>query len=376
MYRGYKFRIYPNKEQMKRVWNNINGARFAYNWTIEQRKAMQNNGQRYQINDNQLRDYFVEWKENSAKPWLTKRKICPCALSFSFAIIDANKTYDRYGRKSNFRRKKDHSDNTYKEEINGKNSFQIGTSGFRLSKVGWVKAKVDTREFIGQKLKNIRISFDGLCYWCSFLIEFDNQDTIEKEKTAPIGIDLGLKTFAICSNGWEFTSPSWEKDTELLKGLQRQASRKYLKHPKNLKKKSKRLKKLEREILTIHRRISNRQTTFIHKLTKNLIDENPAHVTIEDIKFSEWSKDKHRRVLVSKSQFFEFRRQLTYKCEWYGVGIKLAHKWFPSTQKCSGCGNVKRGSQKLQQSERVYTCDCCGLVIDRDYNASLNLAAL
>ena len=376
MYRGYKFRIYPNKEQAKRIWKNINGARFAYNWAIEQRNAMHDEGQCYQNDKNHLRNYFVKWKESSGKPWLTKRKISPSTNAFVFAIEDANKTYDRHGRKSDFRRKKDHSDNTYKEEINGKNYFQIGTSGFRLSKVGWVKAKVCTREFIGKKLKNIRISFDGLCYWCSFVVEFDNQDTTEKEKTTPIGIDLGLKTFAVCSNGWEFTSPSWEKDTELLKGLQRQASRKYLRHPKNLKKKSKRLKKLEREILTIHRRISNRQTTFIHTLTKKLIDENPAHVTIEDIRFSEWSKDKHRRMLVSKSQFFEFRRQLTYKCERYGVGLKLAHTWFPSTQKCSGCGNVKRGSQKLQQSERTYTCNCCGLVIDRDYNASLNLAAL
>jgi putative transposase len=364
MFIGYKFEIYPTKEQEKKIWNNIYGARFAYNWVISERREMLENGQKWQLSNVQLRNEFTGWKKNHK--WLS----APSQGSIRGAIDDANKTFDKYFLRSRFRTKKNRDHNGYKEQF-GKAYFQVGDSGFRLPKVGWVKTLANTSQLMGKRPYNIRINYDGLKYWCSFSVECENQALNNEEKTESIGIDLGMKTFATCSNGWVKESPCSIKYQKRLKRNQRKASKRYLVMNKG-DRKSKRLIKLEKKILKGYKKISNIQLNFIHTFTSQLIKQNPERIVIEDVKFSDWAKDKHQREKASRNQYYEFRRQLEYKCEMNNIELVFADKYFPSTQMCSCCGHRKVGRWKLKRSERVYSC-YCGNVMDRDFNASLNL---
>ena len=137
--------------------------------------------------------------------------------------------------------------------------------------------------------------------------------------------------------------------------------------------KSKNLLKLESQIRNIYRRIDNKLTTNIHTITKQLIDENPSAIDIEDLNVSGMRKNKHLSEKINEAKFYEFRRQLEYKCKWYGIDLIVADRWYPSSKICSCCGNKK---VKLSLSERTYVCQECGCIIDRDYNASLNLKYL
>jgi putative transposase len=314
-----------------------------------------------------LRDEFTDWKKNIE--WLKKSKTAPAQGSWRGAVDDANKTFDKYLSRSKFRSRKNHNHSSYKDQP-GVKYFSIGQSGFRLSKVGWVKALIDTSGLMSKKLYNIRISYDGLKYWCSFAVDCENQ-TIDAKQTGPIGIDLGVKTFATCSNGWIKESPSHQKYLKRMKKNQRKAAKRYDKMTKD-EKKSKRLIKLEKKILKDHKKIHNIQKTFIHCFTKELINQNPKRIVIEDVKYAQWAKDKHQQRKVIDNQYYEFRRQLEYKCEWHGIELVLADKWYASTQICCSCGNIKTGKDKLKRGDNTYKCDC-GHELDRDLNASLNL---
>ena len=365
--KGYKFRIYPTKEQQNMIWKNIYGAKEAYNWTIARRKEMLETGVRFQKGRSDLRNEFSSHKKTLNSH--SNRKTAPAKYAWNHAVDEANATFDKFGKRAKFRTRKNWNHMQYKDYLD-KGVFEVGTSGFKLSKVGWVKAKVDVTQFMGKKLQNVRIKYNGLHYTVSFSTGVESQDNV-KSNTEAIGIDLGVKTFATCSNGWVEKSPSKDKYNKRMARLQRKADKRYKSMTKG-QKKSKRLLKLEKQILKTHKKIANIQDTFIHGFTNKLIQQNPEKIVIEDIKYSEWSKDRHKKQQVSQDKFFEFRRQLEYKCKWYGIELIFANKWFASTQTCSACGNRKRGKNKLQRNERAYTCGC-GLVMDRDFNASINL---
>ena len=137
--------------------------------------------------------------------------------------------------------------------------------------------------------------------------------------------------------------------------------------------KSKNLQKLETLILKQHQKISNVRINNIHQATTKLIKLNPSAIIIEDLNIKGMMKNKHLSKAVADCAFYEIRRQLEYKCKWNNIKLIVADRWYPSSKICSCCGNKKT---KLSLSERTYICECCGTVIDRDYNASLNLKNL
>ena len=137
--------------------------------------------------------------------------------------------------------------------------------------------------------------------------------------------------------------------------------------------KSKNLLKLESKIRKEYRKINNILTTNIHTITSELVKLNPSSIVIEDLNVKGMRKNKHISEKINESKFYEFRKQLEYKCEWNNINLIIADRWYPSSKLCSSCGNKK---DKLSLSERTYVCKKCGCVIDRDYNASLNLKYL
>ena len=253
----------------------------------------------------------------------------------------------------------------------------------RCEKLGWIASHKHNIP-IGENIKyfNPKLSFDGDNFWFSVSVEVDDYNNNDKEKTEPIGIDLGIKTLAVCSNGKSYKKSNIKKHKKKLKRLQRKASRQYQKMLDKSKKtkvkfsqldKSKNLLKLESNIRKEYRKINNILTTNIHTITSELVKLNPSSIVIEDLNVKGMMKNKHLSEKIKEAKFYEFRRQLEYKCKWNNVNLIIANRWYPSSKLCSSCGNRKK---KLSLSERIYVCEECGCVIDRDYNASLNLKYL
>ena len=253
----------------------------------------------------------------------------------------------------------------------------------RCEKLGWIASHKHNIP-IGENIKyfNPKLSFDGDNFWFSVSVEIDDYNNNDKEKTEPIGIDLGIKTLATCSNGKSYNKPNINKHKKKLKRLQKQASRQYQKMLDESKRtkikfsqlhKSKNLLKLESKIRKQYRKIYNILNTNIHTITSELVKQNPYSIVIEDLNVEGMRKNKHLSEKINESKFYEFRRQLEYKCKWNNINLIIADRWYPSSKLCSSCGNRKK---KLSLSERIYVCEECGCVIDRDYNASLNLKYL
>ena len=197
-----------------------------------------------------------------------------------------------------------------------------------------------------------------------------------------MGIDLGIKELAVVAFGDEERTfgninktKRVKKLKRKLKHLQRNVSRKY--RTNNEKKvfeddyhKSNKILKVEKQIRKVHDKLSNIRKDYTHQTTRKLINLLPYKISIEDLNVSGMMKNKHLSKAIQEQTWYEFRRQILYKSKTYGIQVKLVHRRYPSSKTCSGCGNVKKG---LKLKERVYVCIKCGLIIDRDYNAAINL---
>lgn len=224
---------------------------------------------------------------------------------------------------------------------------------------------------------NPRITHDGLDWWISVGIEVPEID-ISDECTEPIGIDLGIKDFAVLSDGKVYKninkSRAIKRATKTLKRLQRRASRQYekskTKEGKNRYEKSANLLKLEKKILKKYKRISNIRDNYVHQITTALVKTKPEYIVIEDLNVSSMMKNRHLSKAVMNQKFYEFRRILTYKCSLYGIPLFIADRFYPSSKTCSRCGHIKKD---LKLKDRIYICPECGTVLSRDLNAAINL---
>lgn len=378
MIKGYRTMIYPTKEQADKIIKFCNASRFAYNWAIALEEENYKSGKKF-ISGYDLTKQFTQYKKQEGNEWL--KEISGRALKV--AILNAAQSYDNF-----FKKRAKHPKFKSKKHSKMSCATHEGTTiierkRIRCEKLGWIKSHKHNIP-IGENIKysNHKLSFDGDNFWFSVSVEIDDYDNYDKEKSEPIGIDLGIKTLATCSNGKTFQKANVKKEKKKLKRLQKKASRSYknmLDESKSTKTKfdklpkSKNLMKLESQIRRLYRRIDNKLTTNIHTITKQLISENPSYIVIEDLNVEGMRKNKHLSEKINEAKFYEFRRQLEYKCKWYGIDLIIADRWYPSSKICSHCGNKK---VKLSLSERTYVCEECGCVIDRDYNASLNLKYL
>lgn len=250
-----------------------------------------------------------------------------------------------------------------------------------LEKIGDVKLSKVKLNLDG-KLMNARLSFDGIDYWLSFAIEYENIPIKVRPKTEPIGIDLGLKTLLYCSNKIKYEKPNTKMIDKKIKRLKRRTDKLYLPMVEycmktrtkfSSLKKSNNLIKLEKKIRKYQIKKTNILNSNIHKITSDLIKLNPERIVIEDLNVVGLLKNHKLARHIQDSKFYDIRKKLTYKCENNNIKLIIADRWYPSSKTCSQCGCIKKD---LKLSDRVYKCPHCGAVIDRELNAAINLSMI
>lgn len=361
-----KVRLYPSQLQEQKLWQSVGTARFIYNWTLARQEESYKNGGKF-ISDNVLRKEITQLKKTELS-WLNEVSNNVAKQ----AVKDACNAYKRFFKglsdkprfKSRRRSKKSFYNDNVKLKV--KNNKLVN-----IEKVGWIKTNEQLP--IGVKYSNPRISYDK--YW--YLSVGVEQEEIQEELTdVSLGIDLGLKDLAICSNGMIYKNINKtyvvKKIEKRLKRLQKQVSRKYEQNKKGKEYvKTKNIIKLEKQIQQMHRKLANIRNNYLHQTTTGIVRTKPYRIVIEDLAVSNMMKNKHLSDAIRKQGFYEFRRQLEYKCKLRGIELIVADRFYPSSKTCSQCGEVKKD---LKLSDRTYKCEKCGLIIDRDFNASINLS--
>ena len=365
-----KVRIYPTKEQEQKLWQSVGTARFIYNYTLAKQEENYKNGGKF-INDGVIRKELTQLKK-SELTWLNEVSNNITKQS----VKDACKAYKRFfkglAKKPKFKIRKKSKPSFY----NDTSKLKVKEKKVLIEKVGWIKTNEQIP--IDVKYNNPRVTYDNKYWYISVGVEVDKKQ--EELTDISLGIDLGLKDLAVCSDGKVFKNINKTKEVKnlekRLKQKQRQISRKY--EINKIKKggscqfiKTKNIEKLENTTKLMHRKLTNIRDNYIHQVTTSIVKTKPYRIVIEDLNVSGMIKNKHLSDSVRKQCFNKFRQYITYKAELYGIGLVIADRFYPSSKTCSECGSIKKD---LKLKDRVYRCPHCGVVIDRDYNASLNLS--
>ena len=238
--------------------------------------------------------------------------------------------------------------------------------------LNWIRLCEKGRIPTDCKYMNPRFTYDGLHWWLTVSVEVDDDTNIPINEG--VGIDLGLKDLAICSDGNKYPNINKTQRVKKLekrkRRLQRSISRRYESNKKgNSYCKTRNIIKGEYKLLKVTRRLTNIRRNHLHQTTSDIIKRKPSFICIEDLNVSGMMKNKHLSKAIQQQGLYEFRRQIEYKSDWNNIPVILADRFFPSSKLCSCCGIIKKD---LKLSDRIYQCDC-GNIIDRDFQASLNL---
>ena len=362
-----KVRIIPSIEQEQKLWQSVGTARFIYNWTLAKQEENYKYGGKF-ISDGDLKKELTILKKTEELKWLNdvsnnvaKQAVkdgCNAYKNFFKGLADRPRFKSRRKSKPSF----------YNDNI----KLKVKSNMVLIEKVGWIK----TAEQIQMNVKyaNPRISFDGK-YWF-ITVGIEKEQPIVELTTESIGIDVGIKDLDICSNGMIFKNINKTKVVKKLekrlRRLQRRVSSKYLKNKEGSKfVKTSNIIKIEKQIKLLHRQLANIRSNHNHQATNMIVKTKPSRVVMETLNIKGMMKNKHLSKAIAKQCLYEFKRQMKYKCDFYGIEFIEADKWYPSSKSCSECGHIK---PKLPLSVRTYICEECGCVIDRDYNASINLS--
>jgi putative transposase len=370
MLRSFKIRLYPNNKQISKLFQNAGVSRFIYNWTITRQQENYKSGGKF-ISGNELRKEITQLKKTDEFIWLNE---VSCNIPKQ-AVKDACFAYNRFFRGLSgfpkFKSKKKSKPSFYNDVF----KIRFTTTHVQLEKIGKIKLSEHNRIPIDVKYSNPRIIYDGINWYVSVGVDMIQVST---ELTGEsIGIDLGIKDLAICSNREEPYKninkiKKVKKLEKKLRRLQRKVSKKYLINKKGVSYvKTSNIIKLENNIRKLHKSLNNIRTDYRHKVTTEIVKTKPSRIVVETLNVKGMMKNKHLSKLIANQGFFEFKTMIKYKCEKYGIEFVEADRWYPSSKACSKCGYVK---PKLSLSEREFICECCGSVIDRDKNASINLS--
>ncbi len=370
----------PNNKQISKLFQSAGVSKFAYNWTLGRQKENYNNGGKF-LSDNELRKEFTILKKQDEYKWLNEySNNIP-----KQAIKDACDSYKRFFKHQSqfpkFKSKRKSNPSFYVDNIKIKftnthvklEKISASTKGNK-AKFNWIRLCEKGRMPIDCKYINPRVTFDGLNWWISVGLEYE--DNIHKPTNKGIGIDLGIKDLAICSDGIVYKNINKTSKIKKLKKkkrrLQRKVSNKYLINKKGVCYiKTSNIIKLEKQLLKLNKRLTGIRTDYLHKTTTEIINREPMFIALEDLNVKGMMKNKHLAKAIQEQSFYEFKRIITYKALWNNIEIVDVPRFYPSSKTCSECGSYKKD---LKLSDREYICEECGCVIDRDLNASINLA--
>ena len=379
MIKTIRVMLVPNNKQKTKLFRYASTFRFAYNWTLGREKENYENGGKF-ISDGDLRKEFTQLKKTEEYSWLNE-------ISNNVtkqAIKDACNAYKRffkgYSKFPKFKSRKHSMPSFFQDNVKIQfTDTHVKVEGFAVSKkknkqkLNWIKlaecGRIPTKNV---KYTNPRIKYDGLNWYITVGVEYEEYTCLPTNEA--IGIDLGIKDLAICSDGNTYKNMNKTQKVKKLekrkRRLQRSISRSYEKNKKGESYcKTDNVIKKEKKLLRLNRRLTNIRHDHLHKTTSEIIKRKPSFICIEDLNISGMMKNKHLSKVVQQQGFYEFRRQIEYKSAWNTIPVVIADRFFPSSKLCSCCGNIKKD---LKLSDRTYKCEC-GNVIDRDYQAALNL---
>ena len=385
--RAYKVEINPTDEQKSKIHQTIGVSRFVYNFYIAHNKEVYEKEGKFVSGMD-----FSKWLNNEYIPknqdmkWIKEVS----SKATKQAIMNGDKAFRDFFKKAKgfpkFKKKKNQDVKAYFPK-NNKTDWTIERHRVKIPTLGWVRLKEFGYIPTNSIVKSGTVSQKADRYYVSILVEetdikISNSNIgikIFNHNNEGIGIDLGIKDFAICSNGNKFKNinktSTIKKVEKNLKREQRKLSRKY----ESLKIRNKKEKggnvtrqNIQKQIVKVqklHQRLTNIRTDYINKIVSSIIKQKPSYITIEDLNVKGMMKNKHLSKAIASQKFFEFKTKLTVKCKENHIELRIVDRFYPSSKTCSSCGKVKRD---LKLSDRIYKCDC-GFTIDRDLNASINL---
>ena len=361
--RAFKYELDPNNRQRTRFSQHAGCARFAYNWGLQQRIALYHQNQDKKRFTSAIAQHMeLNRLKKTIFPWMYE--VSKCAPQEALRDLDrAFKNFYRElksGKRVGFPRFK-------KRGVH--DSFRLtGTIRFigrmiQLPRLGRIKLKEKRESYFKGRVLSATVTRRADRWYVSVTVEMEIGSP-EPPSGGPVGVDLGIKTLATLSDGTTYSNPRvLEKRLRKLRKLSKSLSRK--------KRGSKNRERARLGLARLHLRVFNIRQDTLHKITTYLA-KNHSQIVIEDLCVSGMLKNRKLSRVIADVGFYEFRRQLEYKCEWYGSELVVAPRFYPSSKRCSICGNIKID---LSLSDRVYVCDECGLEMDRDLNAACNLVA-
>lgn len=379
MIKSIKVMLIPNNKQKTKLFQCFGVSRFAYNWTLGKQQENYKNGGKL-ISDNDLRKEFTQLKKTKGYEWLNQYSNNIPKQAIKDACDSYKKFFKGYSKFPKFKSKKKSRPSFYVDNI----KIQFTDTHVKLEKISnstkknkaklnWIRLAEKGRIPTDCKYSNPRVTFDGINFWVSVGIEIE--DNLETPTNNGIGIDLGIKDLAICSDNNTYKNINKSKEVKRLKKkkrrLQRKVSRKYLINKKGVSYyKTSNIIKLEKQLLKLNHRLTNIRHNYLHQVTSEIINRKPIFISLEDLNVKGMIKNKHLAKAIQEQSFYEFKRIISYKANWNNIKIIEIPRFYPSSKTCSECGSIKKD---LKLSDREYICLECGCVIDRDYNASVNL---
>lgn len=401
MLRGKKIRLLPTPEQEILFWKSAGTSRWAYNYFLarneEQYKTYLANGKKGKksISEGVIRKEINNQLKPTTHQWLKEVG----SNVMKQAVKEAGRAMKKFlsgaASRPKFKTKRRSTPRFYVnyESLTRKNS------GFHGEKIGFVRTAEPLPKIPkGCHYSNPWISFDGKYWYIGFGYEVPDRLNVELTGDS-IGIDLGVKELAVCYAFGErkktvFKNINKTKEVhrleKKLRREQRRQSRKFTANidhyetvQRNEKKPGRRpiwkrpireCRNIERQrqrIILLHRRLKNIRENHIHQTTAAIVKTKPSRIVMEDLNVKGMMKNRYLAKEIASEKFYEFRRQMEYKCEPYGIQLVFVDRFYPSSKTCSHCGHIKKD---LKLNNRTYICPACGHVIDRDLNAAINLA--
>jgi putative transposase len=359
MLKSIKFRLYPSEEQEELLSKQFGCCRFVYNWALDYSK--------WEYQQNKTNTFKKNWEAllPSMKDWLSWLRQDANAQSLQHELKHLDQAYQRFFKKQGgFPKFKSKFD---KQSFSVPQHFKIENGMLSIPKIKDIPIIV-SKDLAGMELRFVTISRTKTGkYFASVLYETgkDNPVAPPPKKSDAIGIDLGLKYFAILSTGEKIGNPKFlEKSLKRLRRLQKSMSRK--------QKDSQNRTRARHEVALFHEKVSNRRSDFIHHLTYRLTCESQGVSTIcvENLNVRGMLRNRKLSRSISSASWGEFLRQVKYKCLWNGINLLQCGSFDPTSKTCSNCGWKNDG---LRLSDRSWDCAACGCAHDRDLNATRNI---
>ena len=373
--KSFKTEINPTEEQKARIRKTIGTCRYVYNFYLGHNKALHDDGEKFMTGKSfslWLNNEYIP--DNPDKTWI--REVYSKAVKKS--IEDGCTAFTRFFKhQSDFPKfkKKGKSDVKMYFVRNNPKDCQCERHRLKIPTLGWVRIKekgyIPTTKD-GYMIRSGTVSVKAGRFYVSVLVEIPDIN-IDNNSNEGIGIDLGLKDFAIVSNGKTYRninkSAGLKKLEKQLIREQRSLSRKYENLKKGKSTQRANIQKQKLKVQKLHHKMDNIRTDYINKTIAEIVKTKPSYITIEDLNVKGMMKNRCLSKAVASQKFYEFRKRLKAKCDEKGIELRVADRFYPSSKTCHHCGSIRKN---LKLSDRIYRCEC-GYVADRDLNAALNL---